>query len=322
MHRRQFLRGLTATLAAALLHTHTEGTTDMEEGFLGRRNILTDIRRIQGSMGTFRAAGGLVVINEDGIYVYAGTAYDDVRAYKFVDSSENVVSTLEAYLSAVTNAAHVWVKQVADHTGTLWLKADADDDQISQAVLEAEHPDSGNYADIFCEVDATDSSFIQDVVDDRVGYFVLPDGCYGNINLDATAGNDLRLQADWEVTYAASRRDLKTNLAPHQADRALFMALQPMTYNAVSNPDGAPIVGLVAEDVQAVYPDMATYVQKERPKPRQARPDKPPELMLASYDDKQILVEAVSVIQQQQREIDALQADVAMLKAALDIQMA
>ncbi|HUW08607.1 MAG TPA: hypothetical protein VM537_02715, partial [Anaerolineae bacterium] len=82
---------------------------------------------------------------------------------------------------------------------------------------------------------------------------------------------------------------------------------------AIEAPDGRSIIGLIAEEVAETMPGLATYLDKrglDRSRPK----GEPPELELVSWDNKQMLVTAISVIQQQEADLKDLKAKVATLE--------
>jgi len=180
--------------------------------------------------------------------------------------------------------------------------------------IYAEH-DAAQYAYWIADIDDAYGSAIWWVVDEaQMGEFKKD---HSHIVLDGTAvvGTNVDVQADWELTYSTSVRAAKTNIRDFMADRQVFMDLKPTIYNAIEAPSGPPIIGLIAEDVAETLPGLATFLDK-RGLSRSRPKGEPPELELVGWDDKQMLVTMISVVQQQEQDLTALEARVAMLESA------
>jgi len=299
----------------------------MEEQFLGHKALTTDVRRIQSTIGTLRAAGGLVVINPDGIYILASDAFADSRSYKFVDDSGDIVArvgavhddTVADYRSVdVRTLPHVGLDSIA------WIVSESPEGNGCQANLWATHDSDTTDHEAFlsCDTNEANVSFIVWNIDGNWGGQFEDGHIYMGLDDNVTAGDDVRLQADWEVTYIASTRASKTNIVDYAVDRAKFAQLKPSRYNSVKAPDAPPMIGLVAEDIDEVFPDIVIWRQDRPPKGKPGtRPHQKPqptgEPHISSWDNRQMQIMMISVIQQQERDIEDLKARVAALEARL-----
>jgi len=281
-----------------------------ERRFLGRQEIMADVRRIQAMFGTLYAGGGVVKLDADGIVIVVGTTYADIRSYRFVNTAGTTVSRVGSRQDATDIELVVEALQSVGRHSAVYVRSDSVDGKGSQVGVEAKHGAGAN-ASVLFDVSATEESSITWALDSNWQGHVLDGHWFVGLAGDATAGTDVRLQADWELTYDTSVRAAKTNIADWDADRAKFMQLRPTTYNAVEDPGGRPIVGLIAEDVEKTFPYMASYLAQKGP---DGKPDMA-DLRLAGWDDKQLLVTLVSVVQEQQKDIEALKARVTALEA-------
>ncbi len=79
------------------------------------------------------------------------------------------------------------------------------------------------------------------------------------------SANDLRITADGTLTTSASDIALKMNLIPLNisSDSVLdkVVGLKPYTYNWKSDPDGPRDIGLIAQDVENIFPEI-TFTNK------------------------------------------------------------
>jgi len=284
-----------------------------EQQFLGRKSLMADVARIQAMFGTLYGGGGTVKICGDGIEIVASTTFADSRSYKFVDASGDVVARLGAVHDDTVSDYRSVDMRTLPHAGlasVAWVVADAPTGEIAQTNIEAKLNSAyARSATMLCDVSAASS--VQWAIDDVWRATIDATEISAGLRGSATAGTDVRLQADWEVTYDTSIRAAKTDIAPWQADRAKFMELKPSSYKSVTKPDGPPIVGLIAEDVEKTMPHMANYLAQRGP---DGKPDMA-DLRLAGWDDKQMMATMISMIQQQQRDIEALNARVAALEA-------
>jgi len=306
VNRRQFLLGALATLGIGIM---------TEQQFLGHKSFMADVARIQASMGVLYAGGGVVKMSSDGIEIIVTTSKEDKRSYKFVQALGGTATSLwGSHITAggtPTNFASLWANEVASTDTLISVKGMAPASQIAEARLIAAQDSDTNYCGIYCAVSAAAVPAVVTSIDGTAMIDVKLNDITMLLRGEATAGFDVRMQADYEITYAASIRAGKTDIADWEADRAKFMELRPSSYKSLGHPDGPPIVGLIAEDVEKTFPYMANYLAQKGP---DGKPDMA-DLRLASYDDKQLLITLVSVVQEQQRDIEALTARVAALEA-------
>ena len=294
-----------------------------EKRFLGRQEITADARRLQAMFGTLYAGGGTVKLDANGIEIIASDAFADSRSYKFVaDDDGDIVARLGAvHDDGVLDYRSVDMRTLphAGLDGVVWVVAESPDNTIAQVNLWASHDvdDTDHEAWLYCTTDAAHVGVIGFVIDGGWMGEIQAEHVYFGLDDNVAAGDDVRLQADWEVTYVASRRDSKTNITDYTADRAKFAQLKPSRYNAITAPDATPMVGLIAEDVDEVFPDL---VIRQGPKPTDPRkkdqePKQAAEPKISSWDNRQMQIMMISMIQQQERDIEALKARVAALEA-------
>jgi len=285
-----------------------------EQRFLGRQEITADVRRIQGLLGTVYAAGGIVKLGENGIEIVVADAQEDKRSYKFVQAlggdataffGSHITGGVDPY-----SLTWVWAKEVEDTSTMTSVVGAAPDGFTAAANLIAEQDEGANYASVNTHVDPDNTEYVTVDIGGALNVRVYSGEIYIVHRGDAESGIDARIQADMEVTYVASTRALKTNIEDYAADRDVFMQLRPRTFNSITNPEGRPIIGLIAEEVEETAPNLASYMAQTGP---DGKPDMD-DLRLATWDDKQLMITMVSMIQQQQQQMDALQAEVAALK--------
>jgi len=281
-----------------------------ERRFLGRQEITADVRRIQAMFGTLYAGGGVVILDSTGIAILVGAAYADLRSYRFVNAAGTTVSRVGSRQDATDSEIVVEAHPFAGRNSATYVRADSPAGQISQVGIEATHG-VANSAGVLFDISAANASTIEWQLDGGWQGGVTPGHWWLGLAADAVSGNDVRLQADWEVTYIVSLREGKDNIVPWQADRNQFMRLQPSSYTSIKKPEHGPIIGLIAEDVEQVAPYLANYLAQKGP---DGKPDMN-DLRLSGYDDKQLLITLVSVVQEQQKDIEALKARVTALEA-------
>jgi len=286
-----------------------------EQQFLGHKSFMADVARIQASMGVLYAGGGVVKMSSDGIEIIVTTSKEDKRSYKFVQALGGTATSLwGSHITAggtPTNYASLWANEVASTDTLISVKGMAPASQIAEARLIAAQDSDTNYCGIYCAVSAAAVPAVVTSIDGNAMVDVKLNDITMLLRGSATAGFDVRMQADYEITYDSSTRAAKTNIASWKADRDKFMQLRPTTYNAIEDPGGRPIVGLIAEEVEETLPYAACYLAQKGP---DGVPDMA-DLRLAGWDDKQMMATMISVVQQQQRDIEALKARVAALEA-------
>lgn len=275
----------------------------MEERFLGRKDFMTDVRRLQAVIGTLYAGGGVVVLDSTGISILVGAAYADLRAYRFVNAAGTTVSRVGSRQDGTDSEIVVESHAFAGLNSATYVRADSPAGKISQVGIEATHG-VANSAGVLYDISAANASLIEWQIDGGWRMDINATEINAGLRGSATAADDVRLQADWELTYFTSARAAKTDITPWQASMAAFMQLKPVTFKPVEDPEHAPIVGLIAEDVEAAMPDAVNYRDGA----------------LSGWDDKQLFVTLLSVVQQQQRDIEALQERVAALEAKVDVR--
>jgi len=286
-----------------------------EQQFLGHKSFMADVARIQASMGVLYAGGGVVKMSSDGIEIIVTTSKEDKRSYKFVQALGGTATSLwGSHITAggtPTNYASLWANEVASTDTLISVKGMAPASQIAEARLIAAQDSDTNYCGIYCAVSAAAVPAVVTSIDGNAMVDVKLNDITMLLRGSATAGFDVRMQADYEITYDSSTRAAKTNIASWKADRDKFMQLRPTTYNAIEDPGGRPIVGLIAEEVEETLPYAACYLAQKGP---DGVPDMA-DLRLAGWDDKQMMATMISVVQQQQKDIEALKARVAALEA-------
>ncbi|HZS43280.1 MAG TPA: tail fiber domain-containing protein [Candidatus Paceibacterota bacterium] len=113
------------------------------------------------------------------------------------------------------------------------------------------------------------------------------------LDITTTGGTDGAVQAS--AFYYASDRNLKNNIAPLSNSLDKVMQLQGVSYNWKSN--GKADVGLVAQDVQKVYPELVSSGASG-----------------LSVDYGHLIGPMIEAIKEQQKEINQLKAEINQLK--------
>ena len=296
-----------------------------EQRMLGRKDITADVARIQSMFGTLYGGGGTVKVCGDGIEIVASTTFADSRSYKLVDASGDVVARLGAVHDDTVDDYRSVDVRTLPHAGlgsVAWMVSESPEGTGCATIMWASHDidTTDHEAYLHLYTDAANVAGIVTYIDGGWMSETKAGHIYMGLDDNVTAGDDVRLQADWEVTYIASTRASKTNIAEYVADRAAFAQLKPSRYNAARAPDETPMVGLIAEDVNEVFPEIVIWRQDRPPKsapgkgPRQ-KPQPTGEPHISSWDNRQMQIMMISVIQQQEADIAALQATVADLGA-------
>jgi len=273
--------------------------------------------------GKAYAGGDVVALNDDGIEIEASTAFADSRSYKFKDSSGDIVARVGAvHDEAVDDYRSVDIRTLP-HAGLnsiAWVVSESPEGNGCQANVWATH-DRESYdheAFLSLNTDAANKSNIWWTIDSAWMGEIQDGKTYLNLPPASSTNNNVQISDTQEITYYTSVRAAKTNIRSFSGDRHGFMALKPMIYNAIERPDGPPMIGLIAEDVAETFPTLATYMQKNSrcrgDKQRQSKSPEPPELALSGWDTNQMLVMMVSVVQQQEADLKALQARLAALE--------
>jgi len=293
----------------------------MEERFLGRKDFMTDVRRLQAVMGTLYAGGGVVKLSEDGIEILVTTSKEDKRSYHFVSALGGTATALwGSHITAgatPTNFASLWANEVAAKDTLISVKGAAPSGQEADARILASQNDDASYAGVYCRVTAPGVEQVETVVGGVAMIKSLAAANYAEVPARTAAGLDVQVMAaDGKLVHVPSARAYKTDIRDHQTDRQAFMSLRPRTYRLVGGkPDAPAMVGLIAEEVVDAFPDFGVWAPCAS-----VGPDEKPELpepRLAAYDHRQVMATIVSVVQQQQRDIEALQERVAALEAGV-----
>jgi len=286
-----------------------------EQQFLGRKSFMADVARIQASFGTLYGGAGVVKLCSDGIEILTTTTKEDKRSYKFVSALGGTATSLwGSHITAggtPTNYASLWANEVASTDTLISVKGAASAGQDGEARLIASQDSDTKYCGMYCIVEAGGTERVTTSITGDPMFVVEAGHIYAKIDGTAVAGTNVDVQADWELTYSTSIRAAKTNITDWEANRDKFMQLRPTTYNAIEDPGGRPIVGLIAEEVEETLPYAACYLAQKGPDGKSDMND----LRLSSWDERQMLVTLVSVVQEQQKDIEALKARVAALEA-------
>lgn len=94
---------------------------------------------------------------------------------------------------------------------------------------------------------------------------------------------------------ALSDRRMKADIQSLQLDWTKFMQLDPSTYTYRADPDGKMSIGMIAQDVKKLFPELVQYLPEE-------------DLYHLDYSGFGIL--AITAIQEQQKEIISLKAQI------------
>ncbi|MEO6452500.1 MAG: tail fiber domain-containing protein, partial [Ginsengibacter sp.] len=124
-----------------------------------------------------------------------------------------------------------------------------------------------------------------------------------------TANNSYTLGTStnrWSTIYAqnalntSSDRRLKTNISNLNYGLKELIAIQPVSYNWKATPDTDKKLGLIAQDVRKIIPEVV-------------KGDESKETLSISYTD--LIPVLINAIKEQQKQIDALNKDIQLLKA-------
>ena len=155
------------------------------------------------------------------------------------------------------------------------------------------------------------------------------DSCYiaGIFNQTAANGAPVVINSDNKLGTATSSKRFKDNIKPmDKASQALF-ALKPVSfrYKKQIDPAGAMQLGLVAEDVEKVNPDLV--VRDKEGKPYTVRYDQVNAMLLNEFlkehkafvEQQQQVREQRAMIAQQQKQIETLAAGLQKISARLEV---
>ena len=198
--------------------------------------------------------------------------------------SDGATSTLMTFSDNV-NASHFQIKRTDNVSGGFW-----------EGVLEIRATEANGLSDqnIVRLVGKTGAVFMPFV--------------YG----DAVTGRDMYIASNGQLGYLSSIRDSKTNIE-NLSDTSWIYDLEPVkfnyrvkdsatdTYTDVAEPETQ--YGLIAEDVEAVNSDLVFYNETEEG-----------EKSLAGVQYSRLIAPLLKAIQEQNKRIETLEAEVASLK--------
>jgi Chaperone of endosialidase len=138
------------------------------------------------------------------------------------------------------------------------------------------------------------------------------DSCYiGNIaGATAVLGTAVFISADNKLGTITSSKRFKEDIKPIGIASEALYALDPVTfrYRKEIDPAGTSQLGLVAEEVEKVNPDLV--VRDKEGKPYSVRYDQVNAMLLNEFlKEHRAFVEEQRKVEQQQKEIDALRAE-------------
>jgi hypothetical protein len=136
------------------------------------------------------------------------------------------------------------------------------------------------------------------------------------INGAAVMGVPVKVNANGQIGTAPSSVRFKENIKPMDKTSEAILALKPVTfrYKKEIDSDGTPQLGLVAEDVEKVNPDLVIHDRDG--KPYTVRYDAVNAMLLNEF------LKEHKKGEQQDRKIEELEATVARLESALKEQVA
>jgi len=109
---------------------------------------------------------------------------------------------------------------------------------------------------------------------------------------------------DVSVAYTpVSDKRVKQNFADLHFDWNGFMNLKPLTYQFIADPSGAQHIGMIAQEVNEIYPEIIKYQQEQD---------------LYHMDYAGIGMIAIKAIQELKSEIDAKDQKILELEARLE----
>ena len=119
----------------------------------------------------------------------------------------------------------------------------------------------------------------------------------------AVTGNMVVVNSNGKLGVTASSARFKEAIKPMDKASETILALRPVTfrYKHELDPDGIPQFGLVAEDVEKVNPDLVA--RDDQGKPYTVRYEAVNAMLLNEF------LKEHRTVQQQQKEIDALKAE-------------
>ncbi len=140
-------------------------------------------------------------------------------------------------------------------------------------------------------------------------------GIYGHL---ASGGTAVYINSDWKLGTTTSSRRFKEEIKPMEGASEVLFALKPVSfrYKKGIDPQGIPQFGLVAEDVEAVNPDLV--VRDKEGKVNTVRYDAVNAMLLNEFLKEHKRVEEQNrKLENQSRKIQEQQTTVAELKSTV-----
>jgi hypothetical protein len=138
-------------------------------------------------------------------------------------------------------------------------------------------------------------------------------------NLDGLGTSAKRWVDVWAVDGTINTSDAreKTDIEdlPYGLDEV--MAMRPVTYKWIHNPERGTKIGLLAQDLQTIVPEVVRDWERKTNEETGAREIVPSQRLGVMYDD--IIPVTIKAIQEQQVKIEAQQAEIEMLKAEMEV---
>lgn len=97
------------------------------------------------------------------------------------------------------------------------------------------------------------------------GAFQLNQAFIAGINGITVTGTAVLVSASDQLGVAASSGKLKENLSPASDISSDIYKLNPVSFNYISDPDKIPCLGMIAEEVEKVYPRLVVYDREMQP---------------------------------------------------------
>jgi len=144
------------------------------------------------------------------------------------------LATGQAY-HTLRAGTHTWTAGLSYSTGGNWYMIEADDKSLLQI-------NQSGTLNIYC-----DPVYLRKT--------------YANA---ISSGRDLYISSAGELGYISSAKKYKTNIRPMGDYSSDIFDLSPVLYDAL-NGDGKDLVGLIAEDVEIVMPELVSYNNEGEP---------------------------------------------------------
>jgi endosialidase-like protein len=136
----------------------------------------------------------------------------------------------------------------------------------------------------------------------------------------SSAGTAVFINSDGKLGTATSSRRFKQEIQPMEGTSEVIFALKPVTfrYKKGIDPQGIPQFGLVAEDVEAVNPDLV--VRDKNGETYTVRYDAVNAMLLNEFLKEHHQVQDLkAIVAEQQRRIDALTAGLEKVSAQVQL---